>query len=104
MQAGFALVETGFCRAKNASHVIMTNFVVFAVGTIGYYLIGFALQFGGVGQLATLGGVVNLNGMVEVAKGWGILGTQGFFGTGGVYDVGIMAFFLFQLVFMDTAP
>ncbi len=102
MQAGFALVETGFCRAKNAAHVIMTNFVIFAIGTVGYFMLGFALQFGGVGQLGTLGGVVNLDHMVSIAKGWGIFGTKGIFGNG-IYDVGIMAFFLFQLVFMDTA-
>lgn len=102
MQAGFALVETGFCRAKNAAHVIMTNFVIFAIGTIGYFLVGFALQFGGMGQIATLGGAVNLDHMVEIAKGWGIIGTKGLFGNG-LYDVGVLAFFLFQLVFMDTA-
>lgn len=102
MQAGFALVETGFCRAKNAAHVIMTNFVIFAIGTIGFFFVGFALMFGGVGSIAALGNVVNLDGMVEIAKGWGIVGTKGLFGNG-IYDVGILAFFLFQLVFMDTA-
>lgn len=103
MQAGFALVETGFCRAKNAAHVIMTNFTIFAIGTIGFFATGFAIEFGGAGQIAALGGVVNLDGVLEVAKGWGIIGTKGFFGTGGFYDTGLMAFFLFQLVFMDTA-
>jgi Amt family ammonium transporter len=34
MQAGFAMVETGFSRSKNAVHVIMTNFVIFAIGLI----------------------------------------------------------------------
>ncbi len=103
MQAGFALVETGFCRAKNASHVIMTNFVIFAIGTLVYWAIGFGLQFGGVGAISALGGVQPLTGMLEIAQGWGIVGHQGFFLAGGAYDVGIMAFFLFQLVFMDTA-
>ncbi|MHB0977070.1 MAG: ammonium transporter [Candidatus Aquicultorales bacterium] len=102
MQAGFALVETGFCRAKNAGHVIMTNFVIFAIGTLGFFATGFAIMFGGVGSVSALGGVVNLDGVVEIAKGWGIIGTKGFFGSG-TYDVGIFAFFLFQLVFMDTA-
>ena len=36
MQAGFAMVETGFCRSKNAVHVIMTNFVIFAIGVVSY--------------------------------------------------------------------
>ncbi len=103
MQAGFALVETGFCRAKNASHVIMTNFVIFAIGVLAYWAVGFGLQFGGVGAISSLGGVQPLTGMFEIARGWGIFGHQGFFLAGGSYDVGIMAFFLFQLVFMDTA-
>ena len=50
MQAGFAMVETGLCRSKNAVHVIMTNFVIFAIGMIAYWAVGFALMFGGVGS------------------------------------------------------
>lgn len=103
MQARFALVETGFCRAKNAGHVIMTNFVIFAVGALVYWAVGFALQFGGVGAISLLGGSQPLTGLVEVVKGWGVIGTQGFFLGGNAYDVGIFAFFLFQMVFMDTA-
>ncbi|MCB1002927.1 MAG: ammonium transporter, partial [Acidimicrobiales bacterium] len=47
MQAGFALVETGFCRAKHATHVVSTNFAIFGLGFIGYFLVGYALMFGG---------------------------------------------------------
>ena len=47
MQAGFALVETGFCRAKHASHVISTNFAIFGLGFVGFFLIGFPLMFSG---------------------------------------------------------
>ncbi|RJQ56314.1 MAG: ammonium transporter [Actinobacteria bacterium] len=103
MQAGFALVETGFCRAKNAAHVIMTNFVIFAVGALVYWAVGYGIQFGGLGAIAALGGAQPLEGVVEIVKGWGIMGTEGFFLGGKAYDVGIFAFFLFQLVFMDTA-
>jgi Amt family ammonium transporter len=78
------------------------NFVVFLVGVIGFFLVGFPLMFGGLGHLATLGGIGNLDGMVEVAKGWGIIGTHGLFGNG-LYDAGILAFLLFQMAFMDTA-
>ncbi|TLM98869.1 MAG: hypothetical protein FDZ75_01380, partial [Actinobacteria bacterium] len=49
MQAGFMLVETGFCRAKHAAHVAMTNFVIFAVGALAYWAIGFGLEFGSLG-------------------------------------------------------
>ena len=47
MQAGFALVETGLCRAKHAAHVVSTNFAVFGLGFVGFFLIGFPLAFGG---------------------------------------------------------
>ena len=43
MQAGFALVETGFCRAKHAAHVVSTNFAIFGLGFIGFFFIGFPL-------------------------------------------------------------
>ena len=46
MQAGFALVETGFCRAKHAAHVVSTNFAIFGVGFVAFFLIGFPLAFG----------------------------------------------------------
>src|SRR5215218_8902200 len=47
MQAGFALVETGFCRAKHAAHVVSTNFIIFGLGFVGYFLVGYAFMFGG---------------------------------------------------------
>jgi Amt family ammonium transporter len=103
MQTGFAMVETGFCRSKNAVHVIMTNFVIFAIGVVSYWAVGFALEFGGVGSLTTLGGTQPLSGLAEIAPGWGIFGHQGFFLSGRSYDVAIMGFFFFQMVFMDTA-
>ncbi len=100
MQAGFALVETGFCRRKNAAHVMMTNFMIYGIGVIGYWMIGYALMFGGVGHISALGGTPPLTHTWSVA-GWGLAGTKGFFGNG-VYDVGVMTHFLFNLVFMDT--
>jgi ammonium transporter, Amt family len=103
MQAGFAMVETGFSRSKNAVHVIMTNFVIFAIGTVVYWAVGYALQFGGAGIFATLGGTQALSGTASVASGWSLIGHQGFFLSGHNYDVAIIAMFFFQLVFMDTA-
>ena len=47
MQAGFALVETGFTRAKNAMHTMSMNFMVYAIGIVGFFLVGFAFAFGG---------------------------------------------------------
>ena len=106
MQAGFMLVETGFCRSKNAAHVAMTNFIVFGVGALVYWLVGFAIQFGGFGALGTLGGVEPLAASFAPVAGWGLFAFKGFaLGSlgDGTMDVGIFAFFLFQLAFMDTA-
>jgi Amt family ammonium transporter len=100
-QAGFAMVETGFTRAKNAMHTMAMNFVVFLVGTIGFYIIGFAIMFGGVGPLSTLGGSAVLNKELAIG-GWGFLGYSGFFLSGRTYDIAVFAMFFFQLVFMDT--
>ncbi len=106
MQAGFAMVETGFCRAKNAAHTMSMNFMVYPIGMLGYWICGFALQMGGVGAVSALGGTAPLNGefgFTLMGKTFGIFGTQGFFLGGDVYDVGVFALFLFQMVFMDTA-
>src|SRR5689334_7538817 len=51
MQAGFALVETGFTRAKNVAHTMMMNMMVFSIGAIGYWICGFAFQFGAVNHI-----------------------------------------------------
>jgi Amt family ammonium transporter len=107
MQAGFAMVETGFCRAKNAAHTMSMNFMIYPIGMIGYWICGFALQFGGVGPLAALGnGTAPLNHEVTMSlagKTLGLFGAKGFFLTGSTYDVSIFTLFLFQMVFMDTA-
>ncbi len=108
MQAGFALVETGFTRAKNALHTMSMNFMIYAIGIIGFFTIGFAIAFGGVGVVGVtqLGGLHPLNHEIGVTIGgtsWGLLGGTGFLLNGATYDVGVIAFFLFQLVFMDTA-
>ncbi|HEY4380126.1 MAG TPA: ammonium transporter [Acidobacteriaceae bacterium] len=106
MQAGFAMVEAGLCRVKNANHTYMMNFMVYACGLFAYWVIGFAIQMGGVGSIGNLGGVAPLNGEHTLAlfgQSWGLFGTQGMFLSGHTYDVGVMVIFLFQMVFMDTA-
>ncbi len=106
MQAGFALVETGFTRAKNVAHTMTMNFMVYAIGLFGYWVCGYALQMGGVGAVAALGGTPGLNHEFTVTlfgKTFGLFGMKGFFLSGDTYDVGVFALFLFQMVFMDTA-
>ncbi len=123
MQAGFALVETGFTRAKNVAHTMMMNMMVFCIGAIGYYLTGFAFQFGGVnftypavGSLGewnfspiTLGtwadgsGTALLGNELVIGGQHGILGLSGFLLAGLSANFGVLVFFFFQMVFMDTA-
>jgi ammonium transporter, Amt family len=106
MQAGFAMVETGFTRAKNAGHTFTMNFMVYGIGMLAYWAVGFALQAGGVGALGTLGGFDQLKNEVVVTlfgKPFGLFGTTGFFLTGVAYTAPVFAYFLFQMVFMDTA-
>ncbi len=107
MQAGFAIVETGLCRAKNANHTMMMNFMVYGVGMLAYWLIGFAIQEGGVGAVANLGGTAPLSSEYAITlfgKSFGLFGQNGLFLVHkGTYDVGVMVLFLFQMVFMDTA-
>ncbi|TCL00033.1 ammonium transporter [Natranaerovirga hydrolytica] len=84
MQAGFAMVETGFTRSKNAGNIIMKNLMDFSVGSIMYWLVGFGIMFG-------------------VSQG-GFIGALDFM-VMGEYDFGIptFAFLIFQTVFCATA-
>ncbi len=106
MQAGFAMVESGLCRVKNANHTYMMNFMVYACGLFAYWIIGFAIQMGGAAGSTNLGGLAPLIGehaLTLFGHSWGIFGQSGMFLTGHTYDVGVMVIFLFQMVFMDTA-
>ena len=87
MQAGFAMVETGFTRAKNAGNIIMKNLMDFAIGTPLFWLTGFGIMFGGAG--AYIGGFDPL-----------VLGDYS-----GILPAGVPlpAFLIFQTVFCATA-
>ncbi|MEY2423363.1 MAG: ammonium transporter, Amt family [Acidimicrobiaceae bacterium] len=99
MQAGFALVETGFTRAKNAAHTMMMNMVIFALGVVGWFVCGYALMFGATG--ATVIGLTPLGSAWHIGD-WNLLAHSGFFLGGTAYDVSVLGFFFFQLVFMDA--
>lgn len=115
MQAGFALVETGLCRAKNAAHTMAMNFMVYPMGCLAFWVYGFAIGWGNWfngpvpdGWYASLGpGLAVLNEGIALGGGspdaptYGILGTKGFF-LNGLDDVSVMALFFFMMVFMDT--
>jgi Amt family ammonium transporter len=105
MQAGFALVETGLTRSKNVAHTMAMNFLVYSIGIIGFWVLGFGLQMGGVGALATFGGETSLSHEIMInvgGKDWGLFGGSGFFLPLAHYTPAVAATFLFQMVFMDT--
>ncbi|MDD9304497.1 MAG: ammonium transporter [Desulfobacter sp.] len=85
MQAGFAMVEAGFTRAKNAVNIMMKKLMDFSMGSISFWVVGFGLMFG--------------------ASKTGFFGTTGFFLSdfelGG--DPWVLAFWMFQVVFAVTA-
>src|SRR5262245_12691892 len=73
MQAGFALVETGLIRAKNAAHTMSMNFMVYGLGMFGFFVCGFAFMCGGlngtaIGGPASLGGVPTLSKMLTLGS------------------------------------
>lgn len=85
MQAGFAMVETGFTRAKNSVNIMMKNMMDFSMGSLAYWAVGFGIMFG-------------------VSKtGW--FGTTGFFLSDFAteHDPWVYAFWMFQVVFAATA-
>jgi Amt family ammonium transporter len=103
MQAGFALVETGFCRAKHAAHVVSTNFAIFGLGFVAFWIVGYAFAFGSyaapaIGLTPAGGASANLLG----SGNWVFLWEGGFFLQGRAYDVSTVAFFLYMVAFMDT--
>src|SRR5262247_971346 len=61
MQAGFAMVETGLTQAKNVAHTFAMNFMIYPLGMLGFYVCGFAIMFGGLGGILTMGGYAGLN-------------------------------------------
>lgn len=85
MQAGFAMVEAGFTRAKNSINIMMKNLMDFSIGSIAFWAIGFGLMFG------------------ASSTGW--FGTTGFFLSDFTPDGDpwVLAFWMFQVVFAATA-
>jgi ammonium transporter, Amt family len=102
MQAGFALVETGFCRAKHAAHVVSTNFAIFGLGFVAFFLVGYAFMFGHYSAPGLFGYNKPLGDALIGSGHWVFLWKGGFGLSGGAYNVAVMAFFLYMVAFMDT--
>ncbi|MBU1003898.1 MAG: ammonium transporter [Proteobacteria bacterium] len=87
MQAGFAMVECGFTRAKNAGNILMKNFLDFSAGAVAFFLFGFALMFGN-----SIGGFIG-------STGFALDGATAATADG----MWTMTFWFFQSVFAATA-
>ncbi len=89
MNAGFALVESGFCRSKNTVNILSKNFIVFAIAALTFWATGFGLMFGDGSPLIGLKGFFLKGGAVFSSLDW--------------TAVPLNAKFFFQLVFAATA-
>jgi Amt family ammonium transporter len=99
MQAGFAMVEAGFTRAKNAVNILMKNLMDFSMGSIAYWAIGFAIMFGaGNAFMGTSGWFVPSESLTE-----GAAASTSVFSSLEWSSVPTYAAWLFQLVFAATA-
>ncbi len=101
MNLGFACVESGFCRSKNAVNILSKNFIVFAVSTIAFWFIGWGLMFGDGSPFVGLSGIFGLSGADNSpATGDAYVGVYSAINWTGVP---LLAKFFFQLVFAGTA-
>ena len=92
MNLGFAMVETGLCRSKNAVNILSKNFIVFAIASLSFWFIGWGLMFGDGNAFVGLTNLFFANGGVD--EGFGAISWA---------RVPFWAKFFFQLVFAGTA-
>lgn len=112
MNAGFALVESGLCRAKNCTNILAKNFIVFAISTLSYWTLGWGLMFGdgtpwfGTQGLWFVGGADNSPALGSAYAAMNPFSTDVYEGVYGAINwtpVPLWAKFFFQLVFAGTA-
>ncbi len=106
MQAGFAMVETGFTRSKNAVNTVGMNFLIYPIGVLGFWLVGYAFMMGGVAAWPSLGSPDSPSTELGVTLGghrFGLLGWGKFALVSVSQNPASLAMFLFSTVFMDTA-
>jgi Amt family ammonium transporter len=101
MNLGFALVESGFCRAKNTVNILSKNFIVFAISSLAFYIFGWGLMFGNGSGFMGSEGVIMVGGADNSpVTGDGYMGAYKSIAWTGVP---LWAKFFFQLVFAGTA-
>lgn len=111
MNAGFALVESGLCRAKNATNILAKNFIVFAASTLSFWVLGWGLMFGdgngfmGLSGLFFVSGADNSPALGEAYAAMNPFSStlyEGVYGAINWTPVPLWAKFFFQLVFAGT--
>jgi ammonium transporter, Amt family len=101
MNAGFALVESGFCRMKNAVNILSKNFIVFALSSLAFFFVGWGVMFGNGNSFMGLEGLFMVGGADNSpATGSDYMGVYGSINWTGIP---LYAKFFFQLVFAGTA-
>jgi Amt family ammonium transporter len=99
IQAGFALVDAGLVRAKNAAHTVTMGFLAYVVSILGFWAIGFGLQMGGSGgALLSREWSISLGG-----HSFGLMGLSGFFVSPGLLTSAVASIFVLRAVFMSIA-
>ena len=101
MNTGFAMVESGFARAKNTVNILSKNFIVFAISSIAYWVVGWGLMFGNGNGFIGIEGIVGLSG-ADNSPATGDA-YRGVYSAIGWASVPLLAKFFFQLVFAGTA-
>jgi len=106
MQVGFAMLETGFTRSKNAVNTMAMNFIIYPIGIFGFFITGYGLMMGGVSHWSSLGASGLEHYEISILIGghsYGLLGASKFALLNVGHEPSSLAMFLFSAVFMDTA-
>jgi Amt family ammonium transporter len=101
MNAGFALVESGMCRVKNAVNILSKNFIVFALSSLAFFFVGWGVMFGDGNGFMGLNGILMLGG-ADNSPATG-MDYKGVYTAINWTGVPLYAKFFFQLVFAGTA-
>jgi ammonium transporter, Amt family len=106
MQVGFAMIETGFTRAKNAVNTMAMNMFIYPLGVLGFWLVGYGLLAGGHPGWPSLGAPfkgVHEIGIHAGGRFYGLFGAARFALLSGPHDPANLTMFLYTAVFMDAA-
>jgi ammonium transporter, Amt family len=102
MQGGFALVETGFTRKKNAAHTMGMNVAIFGTAFAAFFVVGYALMFGGYSAPGIFGYDTGIGQHLVGSGNWVFLWRGPLFMSGRASGASVLAFFFYMAEFMDA--